>query len=133
MDKIDEKIEKYLNERNLESLMPSEDEEYEINEELKELAKLFGGKFIGDGVVVYPFKKGDDWEVYITVDDYNPLEYGIIVSFLNAGMGTGGDISVATDEINEKIIKEIGRLQKLYYDTNQTIINSLGKMGSVDV
>jgi len=129
--KIEEKLEQILKEARNDEWT---DEENEAIETMKELAKLFGGKMNGrDSVSLYPFKKGDEWEVFININDYDPFEYDVTVNLHSGPIGMDGDLSFITEEITEKMIRDIGKLQKVYYDAVQTVINGLGKMGDLDI
>jgi hypothetical protein len=132
--KIEDKLGKFLTEEVIkEEYDEWTDEENEAKETMKELAKLFGGRFTGDGVTLYPFKKGDEWEIYAIIESYDPFEYNVLVSFHNDGTNMDGELSFYTEELTEKMVRDIGKLQKLYYDTVETVKKGIGKMGDLDI
>ena len=131
MKNINEKIDKYLKEANVEDYDIS-DEVQEALDELKDLAKLTGGTFSGEHAVMYPFKKDDDWEVSVSINDEDRMDYDITVNIYNRAVDMGGGITLISKKLPDtKMIQKIGQLQKAYNDAVENIIQELKKYGKV--
>ncbi len=135
MKDITQKIDKYLI---TEAFKPDDIEGYDVaeaREKLKELVKQFGGREMlrgEDGVILWPFKRGDNWEVYVTIEDYDPLTYEITVTIYDNLLNFGGSFDITTNDIDDKIITKVGLMQKRYYETAQSVWAEARKIGKVE-
>jgi len=134
MNDIENRLDKFLiKENTVNEYDEWTDIENDAIESMKEFAKLFSGRYTGDGVTLYPYKKRDEWEVYAVLNDTDPVEYDVTVSLYSGDIGMDGSLSFITDELTDKMIKEIGRLQKAYYDAVLYVTNGLGKLGDLEI
>jgi hypothetical protein len=156
MEKIDDKISRFLGEElgecpfkktgkkrlrkkaNEVKVFLDPEEEYDVTEakeNLKALMKAFGGRMYAgdpDTVTLYPFKTGDHWEVVVSIEDYDPISYGINVYIDNDLIGMSGYYSIETDEVDIRTIETIGRGQKKFYDATQMLRYEAQKIGKLD-
>lgn len=131
MDDIQNRLDKYLiGESTLKEYDEWTDTENEIKEIFKELGKEFGNSD-GNSATLFPYKHSEAWEIYVTADDYNEIEYDLTINFYDTGIGLGGNITLNTDELDANRVKEIGKLQKKFADAVLDVMNGLKKMGKV--